>query len=188
VTREELEHVIRAAGEIADDDLVVIGSQAILGTYPDAPEALLFSMEADLFPLRASEAGRAVDSAMGDGSPFHEAFGYYAHGVGRDTARAPVGWEERLVSVEVPPLTGAQRRRVGWCMEPHDLMLAKLARGDERDWQFVEVAVRGGLVEIDLLRLRSQSMPEADRAVVVERLEGVIARAGGGGRSGLRAR
>jgi len=36
--RSALEHVIRASGAIADDDqIVVIGSQSILGEYPDAP-------------------------------------------------------------------------------------------------------------------------------------------------------
>ena len=44
--RSELEHVIRASGAIADDDeLIVIGSQSILGQYPDAPAELLVSME-----------------------------------------------------------------------------------------------------------------------------------------------
>ncbi len=38
MTRVQLEHVIRAAGTIADvDDIVVIGSQAILGQFPGAP-------------------------------------------------------------------------------------------------------------------------------------------------------
>lgn len=36
---EQLEHIIRAAAVIADDDeLIIIGSQAILGAYPQAPE------------------------------------------------------------------------------------------------------------------------------------------------------
>ncbi|MGQ0752176.1 MAG: hypothetical protein ACT4PS_16750 [Betaproteobacteria bacterium] len=36
--RSELEHLIRAAGRIAGDpEIVVIGSQAILGQFPDAP-------------------------------------------------------------------------------------------------------------------------------------------------------
>lgn len=52
--RSELEHLIRAAGSIADDtDIVVIGSQAILGQFPDAPLPLLVSAEADLFPCTA---------------------------------------------------------------------------------------------------------------------------------------
>src|SRR3989442_7136122 len=37
MTRAHLEHIIRAAGMIADvDDLVVIGSQAVLGEFSDA--------------------------------------------------------------------------------------------------------------------------------------------------------
>jgi hypothetical protein len=42
VNRLQLEHLIRAASSIADDpDIVIIGSQAILGQYPDAPDSLL---------------------------------------------------------------------------------------------------------------------------------------------------
>jgi hypothetical protein len=35
MTRSNLEHIIRAAGIIADDpDIIVIGSQAVLGQFP----------------------------------------------------------------------------------------------------------------------------------------------------------
>ena len=52
MTREQLEHLIRAAADIADDDeIVVIGSQAILGQFPSAPASMRVSVEADLFPL-----------------------------------------------------------------------------------------------------------------------------------------
>jgi hypothetical protein len=184
VTREQLEHLIRAAGEIADDDLVVIGSQAILATHPDAPPSLLVSMEADVYPRRDPAAARAVDAAIGDGSPFHETYGYYAHGVGPETAKAPAGWEDRLIRIDAEPLTRTQRRRSGWCLEAHDLMLAKLARGEERDWEFVETSIREALVDVGVLRERSRSMPVAYRTLVVERLEGVIARAATGPQGG----
>ena len=36
--RADLEHVIRAAAAVADDEIVVIGSQAILGGLPLAPD------------------------------------------------------------------------------------------------------------------------------------------------------
>ena len=40
MTREQLEHLIRAASTITDDDeLVIIGSQSILGQFPEAPAA-----------------------------------------------------------------------------------------------------------------------------------------------------
>jgi len=54
--RAQLEHIIRAAGAIADvDELVVIGSQAILGQFPGAPAELLVSNGADLYPRRYPE-------------------------------------------------------------------------------------------------------------------------------------
>lgn len=54
--RSELEHLIRAAGAITNDkEIVVIGSQAILGQFPNAPAPLLVSAEADLFPLHRPE-------------------------------------------------------------------------------------------------------------------------------------
>ena len=49
--RDQLEHVIRAASVLSDDpDIVIVGSQAILGSAPDAPASMLTSMEADVFP------------------------------------------------------------------------------------------------------------------------------------------
>jgi hypothetical protein len=39
VKREDLEHIVRAAATVAgDDEIVVVGSQAILGQFPNAPD------------------------------------------------------------------------------------------------------------------------------------------------------
>ena len=101
--RSDLEHLIRASGAIADDDeLIIIGSQSILGQFPDAPITLLVSMEADIFPKNKPTLSELVDGSIGEGSFFHEQYGYYAQGVGPETAVLPQGWEERLVSTGVP--------------------------------------------------------------------------------------
>lgn len=51
MTRSNREHIIRAAGTIADvEDLIVIRSQSVLGASPDAPPELLVSNEADVIP------------------------------------------------------------------------------------------------------------------------------------------
>ena len=66
VTRSELEHAIRAACDVSgDDELYVIGSQAILGQYPDAPDALRQSAEADVAPVHAIESRCDRCSARG---------------------------------------------------------------------------------------------------------------------------
>jgi hypothetical protein len=124
--RSQLEHLLRAAATIADvSDILVIGSQAILGSYPDAPATMLRSVEADLVPLDAPELADLIDGTIGEGSPFHSTFGYYAQGVGLETAVLSPGWRDRLVPIR----NDATRGATGWCLDPHDLVLAKLFAG-----------------------------------------------------------
>lgn len=81
--RSDLEHIIRAAGAITDTkELIVLGSQAILGEYPNAPEELLISQDVDVYPRDDPGKADLIDGSIGELSPFHEQFGYYAHGVG----------------------------------------------------------------------------------------------------------
>jgi hypothetical protein len=140
--RSELEHLIRAAGEIArEPELVVIGSQSILGQFPDAPPALLRSMECDLYPRRNPALADKVDGAIGEGSSFHESFGYYAQGVGPDTATLPNGWQRRLVRVENANTGG----HAGLCLEVHDLAISKYVAGREKDLEFTRELARHGM-------------------------------------------
>jgi hypothetical protein len=101
--RAQLEHIIRAACTIADDDeLVIIGSQSVLAQFPDAPEELVVSLEADVYPRHHPERAELIEGSIGELSMFHETFGYYADGVGVHTATLPDGWEERLVPIRGP--------------------------------------------------------------------------------------
>lgn len=172
--REEFEHVIAAAANaIGEDEFVVIGSQAILGSFPKPPAVLLQSMEADIYPRHRLDLGDAVEGALGDGSAFEQQFGYYAHVVGPETAKAPAGWVDRLVRVEIPPRLKSARHPVAWCLEPHDLVLAKLARGTARDRGYAQQAVAAGVVDLDVLVERAATLPlSAERiAAIVAGLE-----------------
>lgn len=176
--RAELEHVIRAAAEVAGtDEIVVVGSQAILAQFPDAPASLLVSQEADVYPREAPELAELIDGALGDGSPFHESFGYYAHGVGPETTKAPTGWEERLVPVRVDRLPSGGEV-IGWCLDVHDLVLAKAAAGRERDWEYVTEAIRHQLVSTDALLSRVTDLPvsRAQHETIRKMLDGIGAR------------
>jgi hypothetical protein len=178
VRRAELEHLIRAAAQVAqDDELVIVGSQAILGQFPNAPESMLVSREADIYPRNQPERADEIEGSLGDGSYFDSAFGYYAHAVGPETAKAPTGWEERLIPVRNEATDGA----TGWCLEIHDLVLSKCVAGRDRDWEFVEDALRHELVDPDELQRRAPNLP-VDRARVGEvqrMLAGVIKRVSG---------
>ena len=99
--RSELEHLIRAAAAITDQyEIMIVGSQSILGAVPHAPELLLLSMEADVYPLHRPELAELIDGAIGELSPFQLQFGYYAQGVGPETAILPQGWEQRVVKIQ----------------------------------------------------------------------------------------
>jgi len=177
VKRAELEHLIRAASNIAeDDDIVIVGSQAILGRFPDAPAELCVSMEADMFPRNRPERADLIDGSLGELSPFHETFGYYAQGVGPDTATLPDGWEERLVAVRGPGTRGA----TGWCLEPHDLVVSKLVAGRPKDLDFARAAVRHGLVDTATLRERAGAtrLPPERAPLLRHRIDALPHRAG----------
>jgi hypothetical protein len=154
VRRREFEHVIAAAANATgEDDFVVIGSQAILGPFPDAPHELLRSIEADIYPLANPGKTDLIDGALGDGSRFHETYGFYAHGVGPDTAKAPAGWHDRLVRVPIPARVGSPRAPVAWCLEPHDLVLAKCVAGRARDRDFArDMSAQGSFARQSSLR------------------------------------
>ncbi len=178
--RDELEHIIRAAATVSgENEIVIVGSQAILGQFPDAPTTLLFSQEADVYPRLRPEKAIEIDGAMGDGSQFHETFGYYAHGVGPETAKAPRGWQERLVPVRVPLVVSKQAQATGWCMEAHDLVLAKLAAGRERDLDFAVQALCNDIVDPRELLLRVADLPldKQHRDHVRSLLESVLVKA-----------
>ncbi|GHT89294.1 hypothetical protein AGMMS49960_02460 [Betaproteobacteria bacterium] len=156
MTRAELEHIIRAASAIVNEyEIVIVGSQSILGAFPSAPEKLLFSMEADVYPLNRPDLSDLIDGAIGEGSPFQEHFGIYAQGVGPETAVLPEGWKDRLVKIQ----NAATDLRIGYCLEPHDLAASKLCAGREKDWEFVSVMLSEKLISPQTLRERIAALP-----------------------------
>jgi len=174
MTRPQLEHIIRAAGGITGaQEFVIIGSQAILGRFPEAPAELLVSMEADVFTLRNPEDADLIEGSIGEGSPFHQTFGYYAHGVALDTAVLPSHWRDRLVPVRNPNTGGS----AGLCLDVHDLTVSKLVAGREKDIQFVGGLFRHKLAHADIVRERLAVTPLDDtrRQLCLERLKRLLA-------------
>ncbi len=154
--RHELEHLIRAASAITNDyELVIIGSQSILGAVPQPPASLTASMEADVYPANMPELADLIEGSIGEGSPFHERFGYYAQGVGPETAVLPAGWPDRLVRIQ----NQNTDLKVGLCLDPHDLAAAKLAAGRDKDWHFVQEMLSHGIVRGATLLARIDALP-----------------------------
>ena len=157
---EQLEHVLRAAASVlGQSDFLVIGSAAILASFPDddLPIEATRSDEADLAPFDDPDGDKAdrVDGAIGEGSPFHTLFGYYAQGVGTETAKLPDGWRDRLVSFDAPAVPPGR----GHCLEPHDLAASKLVAGRPKDFEFVDALLSGGFLDASVLLQRVSSVP-----------------------------
>ncbi len=80
--RSELAHVLRAASAVTRDPrILVIGSQAILGSFSEdeLPSEAIRSIEADVAFLKDpnEQKSDAVDGAIGEESRFHETSGFY---------------------------------------------------------------------------------------------------------------
>ncbi len=174
--RSELEHLLRAAGEIIDErQFIVIGSQSILGKYPDAPEELLRSREADFIAKNRPERITMLE-AIGEASRFYETFGYYVDPVDSRTAVLPRDWKLRLVSVSSPDTNGV----TGLCLDPHDLFISKVAAWREKDIEFAKVMIGHGMVEKDRLLVLASKVPnpedDLDRAArIIKRIERLCA-------------
>jgi hypothetical protein len=150
VTREQLEHAIRAACEVSkDSEIWVFGSQAILGEFPNAPEDLCASIEVDVQPKNRPDNVADIDGTLGELSLFHQTHGFYVHGLPIEEAAAlPHGWEHRAKPVVDEILT---RGKIGWCVEAHDLAASKLEAYREKDRNFVRVLLAEEMIVAKIL-------------------------------------
>jgi hypothetical protein len=155
MNRAALEPILRAAAAITNErEIVVVGSQALLGQFPTAPASLLSSVEADVFPRTDPAKSILIDGAIGELSTFHQTFGYYAHGVDETTATLPATWQDRLVPIHNENTGGA----TGWCLEVHDLAASKLVAGRQKDLNFVRMLLSEKLASPETLASRVEAL------------------------------
>ena len=149
--RTDLERIIRAAAAITDEnEFIAIGSQTTLGQYPNVPEARLQSTEADIYARNRPELGDLIEGALGELSPFECTFGCRADEVGPDTATLPSGWDERLIPIQTANTGWA----TGWCLECHDIAIAKYVAGRAKDARYIGDLWNSGLVDLRILEER----------------------------------
>jgi hypothetical protein len=143
VKRADLEHVIRASAAITGDkSFVVIGSQAVLLPYPNAPSELLLSNEVVLYPAMHPELADLIDGAIGQLSMFHDTFGYYADGVGPETATMPADWMQFAKLYDIQDTTVV-------VPDLHDIAVSKCVAGREKDADWVRGLFRHRMIELD---------------------------------------
>jgi hypothetical protein len=150
-TFEDVVETVRAIARLfKTDKVLIIGSQSILLSWPDAPIVLRTSGEIDAYPENAKiweirqkeldpeyppEVSEEINALFGEGSDFHREHGFYIDGVDENTARLPPDWTKRSIYREVE-VDGRQVLAVAPC--PEDVVVSKLARLSEKDREFVE--------------------------------------------------
>jgi hypothetical protein len=167
--KRHVDHVLRAAGRITgEQQFIIIGSQSLHGKYPDMADDILRSVEVDLY-AKGDPARTEWLNVIGQGSKFHEEFGYYADPVDEKTATLAKGWKGRLVNL--PP--GDTEGVSGLCLDPHDLAIAKYAACREKDVIFTRQLIARGIVAADRLRALLEETPVSQE--VRERIRAQIA-------------
>jgi hypothetical protein len=167
--KHQLDHILRAAGEITGrKQFVIVGSQALHGKYPDLADEIVMSAEADLFAPRQPDATELLNE-IGVDSPFHVTYGFYADPVGEGTAVLPKGWKGRLVNLPAGDTGGVR----GLCLEPHDLAISKYVAARDKDRIFTRELARRGLVDRQKLLVLVKRTPIS--AEVRERIRANIA-------------
>lgn len=171
MNRDHLAHILRAAGTITGTaEVLVVGSQSILGSYSDEelPLEATDSIEADLvYKERNAHAMVEVNVHIGEGSPFHAEHGVYAEGVHRDVVALPRGWKRRLRTWHLQSSRPSSPR----FLDPHDLAASKLARGVEKDLKFVNALIKSGHLspETVLKRVRMLDLPRPQHDAAIAR-------------------
>jgi hypothetical protein len=138
--RDQLEHAIRAACQIIGrPEVIVVGSQSILGTFgeDELPLRATMSGEVDILPIASSNEETAqladrIEGVAGEFSPFEELHGFRIDGVDLETSALPEGWRDRLVRVQNANTAGpgGGPQFTGWCLDKEDLCVAKLCVSD----------------------------------------------------------
>ncbi len=172
MNKAQFEHTIRAAGSIlGDNEVLVIGSQAIHASIDYKLDEAERSIEVDVSSLNDPDGSKAdlIDGSIGELSVFQETYGYYAQGVTPQTATLADGWRERLIPYLTPGTNGV----TALCLEPHDLWISKAVAGRPKDKEFCRALIDRKLVEVKILHQRLEKIASLN-PVVRKQVSGFI--------------
>ncbi|QYU66572.1 hypothetical protein J4558_16520 [Leptolyngbya sp. 15MV] len=171
--RAGVNHMLRAAAAIAEHDrFVLIGSGSAIATQKNLPLDMMLTSEIDIYADGVTEPeslSELLAAVIGRDSMFHRTFHYYVDGVSPTTATLPDGWRDRLIPYTTPEAPGV----TALCLEIHDLAVAKLCAGREKDIVWLRAGLNAGLVKRAILaeRLDRLTDPRApNRATLDSRI------------------
>ncbi len=133
-------------------DYVVIGSLSILGTQDEDELPVEMSMSIDIDSYTKADPGRINDlsTALGEGSDFHRAHGYFLDPVSPSLASLPDGWQARMTCI-------AQGKINLWFIDPDDAAVSKYARSQPNDSRWIRAGVLAGLISLPKVKAKVAS-------------------------------
>lgn len=161
MSRAKIDHVLRAEGAVTGlNQFVLIGAAAIFAWREDVPGELAMTRDVDLFAQDATDdAGAAaafeLDGSLGRDSDFDNTFGYYCDGVESQTAILPSDWKTRARQYQSASTNGVS----ALVPHPDDIAVSKLCAGRDKDLEWLAVASRHDLVNLELLATRFEKLP-----------------------------
>jgi hypothetical protein len=148
--RTDVMHILRSAVVITGcKEWVVLGSQALALWDGIRSAPLEASEELDVYAPESEAMTDLVEGTLGEGSMFQDTFGYFAHGVGADTAVFPADW---LARSRLEPIHGADGAHVR-VPHPTDIAIAKLMAFRAKDTAFVREMLQCGLTTLDQINV-----------------------------------
>jgi Nucleotidyltransferase of unknown function (DUF6036) len=146
------------------------------------PADMTITKEIDIYAPHADDIesiSEMIDANIGQGSKFHDEFGYYGDGVSPTTAKMPNDWQARAVEYR-----GAGAPDVAAIVpEENDVALAKLAAWRDKDQDWLARGVNYGVLSLKAMVTRLDRMPEANpergsptREILTERLKNLASR------------
>jgi len=161
MTRSELDHLLRAAGELTGHNrFVLVGSTAIFAWYDRVPRHLAVSREADLFAdgVNTATVEHIADvlENIGHLSIFDDTHGYYVDNVGPETAVLPIDWRTRSRAYQSSGTNGV----IAVVPHPDDIAASKLYAGREKDLDWIAGAHMARFIDLDQVAARLESLPK----------------------------
>jgi hypothetical protein len=178
--RDRLDHILRAAaGVTGHNTFVLVGSSVIVVRCRNIPGDMLMTREADVYVPDASDIealSDMIDANIGQGSAFHNQYGYYADGVSPGTSVMPTDWVDRAQHYHGSGCPGV----TAIVPDVEDVALAKVVAWREKDQSWILSGVRAGLFSLERMACRIDRMPRAapDAAEMVRRLRWLAATCG----------
>jgi hypothetical protein len=166
VRREDLARLFAEARKLSGEtDYVVLGSLAVLGYAGEVPARMSASIDVDAYTKHDPERIFELAGALGQGSPFEAAHGYYLDPISPSVATLPAGWEQRLARIALATDV------VAWFLEPNDAAVSKYARMEPRDREWIRPGLRAGMLSLETLdvRLAATSFLDSDESARARR-------------------